>query len=125
MYCFRNPNPDNILVGDCVIRAISIFFNEPWDYIYDDLYEVGKEMKDMPSSNAVWGVYLLRRGCKRYIIPNTCPDCYTVHRFCIDHSEGEFLLSTGDHVIPVIDGNYYDTWDSGNLIPLYYYMKGE
>ena len=27
------------------------------------------------------------------------------------------------HVVAVIDGNYYDTWDSGDKIPIYYWYK--
>ena len=82
-------------------------------------------MHDMPSSNAVWGSFLQKIGYVRKIIPNTCPECYTVKEFCMDNSRGKFLLATGTHVIAVINGNYYDTWDSGNEIPIYYWRKGE
>lgn len=80
-------------------------------------------MGDMPSSNAVWGAYLKSRGFKRYIIPNECPDCYTVKDFCKDHPKGHYILGTGTHVIAIIDGFYYDTWDSGELIPIFYWKK--
>lgn len=80
-------------------------------------------MKDMPSSNAVWGEYLKRNGFTRHIIPDTCPSCYTVGAFCEDHPYGAYMLATGTHVVAVIDGNYIDTWDSGNEIPIYYWKK--
>ena len=82
-------------------------------------------MHDMPSSNAVWGSFLQKNGYVRKIIPNMCPECYTVIQFCIDNPHGKFLLATGTHVIAVIDGNYYDTWDSGDEIPIYYWRKGQ
>lgn len=71
---------------------------------------------DMPSSNKVWSGYLLSLGYKRYLLPESCPDCYTVKDFCADHKHGSYLLSIGNHVVTVISGNYYDAWDSGNEI---------
>ena len=83
----------------------------------------GYEMFDMPSSNAVWAEYLRRRGYKRYVIPDSCPDCYTVKDFCRDNPQGKFLLATGSHVVAVKDGDYFDAWDSGNEVPIYFWTK--
>lgn len=123
MFKKTNPNPANNLVGDCVIRAISILTDKSWDYVFDTLCDKAHSMYDMPSSNSVWSAYLLDRGYRRYIIPNTCPNCYTVRDFCIDNPIGEYLLATGTHVITIIDGDYYDTWDSGDEVPIYYFKK--
>lgn len=124
-FVFCNPNPAKNLVGDCVVRAISILTNKNWESAYMDVVEQGGIMYDMPSSNEVWGAYLKKIGYKRELIPNTCPDCYTVKEFCLDHPHGKYLLATGSHVIAVINGNYYDTWDSGDEIPIYYFTKEE
>lgn len=35
-------------------------------------------MGQLPSTNAVWGSYLHGRNFSRHVIPNSCPDCYTV-----------------------------------------------
>jgi hypothetical protein len=75
--------------------------------------------------NAVWSKYLFENGYVRYAIPNTCPYCYTVRDFCKDHPVGKFLLAIGKHVVTVIDGDYYDTWDSGDQVPISYWLKGE
>ena len=48
-------------------------------------------------------------------------DCYTVKRFCADNPELTGILATGTHVIAVANGNYYDTWDSGEEVPIYYW----
>ena len=123
MFIRTNPNPASNLVGDCVIRAISILLNKSWDYVYDEVTLQGKLMFDMPSSNAVWGAYLHDLGYKRKVIPNTCPNCYSIVQFCEDNPQGKYLLATGTHVVTVIDGDYYDTWDSGDEIPIYYFTK--
>ena len=124
-FIFYNPNPDKKLVGDCVIRAISIVMNQDWEKTYLDIALQGYTMKDMPSANHVWGAYLHNRGFKRYVVPDTCPDCYTVEDFCEDFPTGTYLLAIGTHVVAVQDGNYFDTWDSGNEVPMYYWQKEE
>ena len=84
---------------------------------------MGLAKHDMPSSNAVWGKYLRNKGFRRYILPDTCPECYTVRDFCYDFPRGLYLLATGEHVIAVENGDYYDSWDSGDEIPLFYWRK--
>lgn len=116
-----NPNPRNVRVGDCVIRAISIATGKDWDTIYTALAVYGFMLCDMPSSNAVWGAYLKSLGYERNIVIDTCPDCYTVRDFCRDHPSGTFIVGTGTHVVAIIDGNYCDTWDSGDEVPIYYW----
>lgn len=118
-----NPNPSKKLVGDCVIRAVSRVTDTNWKDTYVGIALQGYIMNDMPSSNAVWGAYLQKQGFERHIIPNTCPNCYSVKEFCKEHPEGIFLLATGTHVVAVEDGNYFDTWDSGDEIPIFYWRR--
>jgi len=88
-----------------------------------DLCMEGLEMADLPNSNAVWASYLKGLGFKKAIIPDTCPDCYTVEDFAEDNPHGIYVLCTGTHTVTVIDGNVYDAWDSSREIPTYYYYK--
>jgi hypothetical protein len=122
-YVIFNPNPLRKSVGDCAIRAIAAATNRSWDYVYLALTVQGFMMCDWGNSNTVWDSYLKSRGFKKNLIPDTCPDCYTVKDFCIDHPRGTFVLGTGDHVVTVKEGNYYDAWDSGDEVPLYFYAK--
>lgn len=123
MYSELNINPQKKQTGDCVIRAIGTVTDTEWDDVYLDLLMKGFQMKEMPSQNNVWGAYLHDRGFTRHIIPDTCPDCYTVEAFTRDHPKGRYILGTGTHVIAVIDGNFYNTWNSGEEIPIYYFEK--
>jgi len=124
-FVLYNPNPENNLVIDCTVRAISKATGQSWDETYIGLAVEGYVIKDMSNSNRVWGQYVKRLGFKRHSIPNTCPDCYTVKQFCVDHPRGTFILATGNHVVAVVNGDYYDTWDSGDEIPIYVWSKGD
>ena len=123
MFVRYNANPKQKNVGDCVIRAISRATGAKWDYIYDELCLQGKKMSDLPNSNAVWGTYLREHGFQRINIPNTCPMCYTVRDFVYDNPKGIFVLATGDHAIAVVDGAYYDTYDSGDDVPMFVFRR--
>ena len=120
-----NPNPDNKRAGDCVIRAITKILGISWEEAYLGVALQGFVEKDMPSINHVWGSYLKHKGFKRHIIPNTCPDCYTVREFTKEHQKGKYILATGSHTIAVENGCYFDTWDSGDEVPIYYFERGE
>lgn len=117
-------NPFGLRVGDCVIRAIAKALNQSWEKTYIDLCVQGFMLGDLPSSNAVWSSYLRHKGFKRRTIQD-CPDCYDVENFCEENKKGIFVLGTGSHAVTVIDGNYFDAWDCGKEIPLYYFSKEE
>lgn len=123
MFIKHNANPRGSRVGDCVIRAISTALDEEWESVYVELADKGLELGDMPSSNHVWGSYLLDKGFTRDVIPDTCPDCYTVKEFCHDNPVGTFILGTGSHVVTIIDGDYIDSWDSGDEVPVYFFRR--
>ena len=125
MFMKYNPNPHGNRVGDCTIRAISCVLGQDWDTTFLGLIIEGFITKDMPSANNVWGAYLRYKGFERHIIPNDCPDCYTVADFCKDYPEGTYLLALQSHVVAVKDGNWYDTWDSRNEVPIYYWHRKE
>lgn len=120
-YIFENANPRRKSVGDCVIRAISKALGETWETIYIDICAQGFKMADMPSSNRVWGEYLRQRGFNRKTAePNIC-----VKMFCVEHDNGTYILGCDSHVLTVINGCYYDTWDSGEETVAYYWALSE
>ena len=120
-----NPNPLNNRVGDCTVRAICKALDADWYNIYIELCLEGLEMADMPSANHVWGSFLRKKGFQRIPMPESCPDCYTVSEFCKNNPHGRFILALNNHVVAIIDGISYDTWDSSDENILYVWKRKE
>lgn len=125
MWVELNNNPLSRRVGDCAVRAVAIALGVDWETAYLMLSANGYAMGDMPSSDAVWGATLRQHGFYRDIIPDDCPDCYTAEDFCNDHPSGIYVLGFGGHVATVIDGNLYDSWNSSQDIPQFYWYRKE
>lgn len=122
---YVNLNPKGKSVGDCAVRAIAIATGSAWVDTYLDLCLIGMVMADMPSANSVTTAYLRNKGFRRRTIPDDCPDCYTIEDFCQDHPKGTYIIGTGSHLTTVIDGDLFDSWDSSNEFPVYYFEKME
>lgn len=118
-----NENPEGRRVGDCTVRAISTLLDQEWEQTFVEMCVQGFLMHDMPSSNRVWGQYLRGKGMKRELVHDDCEECYTVHRFAEEHPRGRYLLALEGHVVAVVNGQYLDTWDSGEEMPIYYWME--
>ena len=119
---FQN-NPTGRNVGDCSVRAISVALDLDWDTAFALIAANAYQMGDVMSANASWGSVLRQHGFQRYVIPSNCPDCYTAEDFCRDHPTGVYVLGFGNHVATVVDGRLYDSWDSTQEIPQYYWEK--
>jgi hypothetical protein len=121
---FQN-NPSGRNVGDCSVRAVSVALDVSWEAAYALIAANGFQMNDVMSSNSVWGSVLRQHGFYRHAIPNTCPDCFTIEDFAIEHPRGVYVVGTGNHVVTVKDGEIWDSWDSSKEIPVYYWSMEE
>lgn len=123
-YAYYNLNPYGKSVGDCTVRALSKALGQTWEETYVGLALEGYLRGDLPNADAIWGPYLARRGYVRRLLPDECPECYTVEDFARDNPQGTFILSMpGRHVVAVVDGVIYDSWDSRGENPVYYWKK--
>lgn len=114
-----NPIPGN-RVGDCAIRACCKATGRTWDIVFWDLCDIAFEMADgCNSSNAVWGEYLKRNGYRR-CEPDFPMDVY---KFCCNFPHGTYVLGLDGHVVTVVDGRYWDTWDSGGKNVIYFWER--
>ena len=123
MYIYFNPNHKRTDTTDCVVRALCKITGQSWHDVYWDLCDIGAELMAWGDTMLIWGTYLNRLGFVREVIPNTCPHCYTDADFAADHPYGDYGVATEDHLVAVSRGNIYDSWDSSDAIPAYYYEK--
>lgn len=121
MWVECNPNPLGRQTGDCVVRAIAIATDQSWRETYRGLCRIGETEGDLPNSNMVWGLYLKRKGARQFLLPETCPECITVRAFCERYPKGVYVIGTGSHAVAVIDGDHYDSWDSGRVTPTFFW----
>ena len=121
MWIQCNPNPLGKQTSDCVVRAIAIATERSWRNVYGELCDLGNLECEMPNSNYIWGLDLRDHGARQFLLPESCPSCITVKAFCTKYPEGIYVIGTGTHAVAVIDGDYYDAWDSGNEVPSYFW----
>ena len=121
MWIRCNPNPLGKTTSDCVVRAIAIATEQSWKRTYRELCSIGEIECEMPTVNYVWGMDLRDKGATQFLLPESCPMCLTVRAFCAKYPEGTYVIGTGSHAVAVIDGDYYDSWDSGNEVPSYFW----
>jgi len=123
-YVYYNPQPAERRIGDCTVRAISKALGQTWEETYAGLALEGFIKGDLPNADSVWSRYLKNHGFSRHFIPDACPDCFTVADFAAEYPRGTYILSMpGRHVVTVVDGNVYDSWDSRGEIPTYFWIK--
>ena len=126
MWVEYNPNPVGRRAGDCAVRAVAKALDVSWETAYAMLAANGYAMGDLPNADYVWGATLRQHGFYRKALPSDCPDCYTVEEFSEEHPNGTYVLGCGNHVVTVVDGNAYDSWDSTQCVPQYaWYREGE
>lgn len=122
-YIPYNGNPAKNRVGDCTVRAISKALSDSWGLTYVALCVYGFMAYNMPTANTVWGAYLRARGFRRHLVDRD--ENYTVEDFAIDNPCGVYVLALSEHVVAVVGGFYYDTWDCGDETPIYYWTREE
>ena len=123
MYVYFNSNPTGSTVGDCSVRAVAKALGISWEQAFEKLAVNAFRMGDVISSNNVIASVLRMNGFYRENLPDAYPDHYTVRKFAEDNPVGTYVLGTGSHVVAVVDGRYFDTWDSGDEIPKYVWMR--
>lgn len=125
-YKYYQPNEKDIKdnYGDCVIRALTKALNLTWLEVFDEIHPISREMQVPFNCKPCYEKYLTevkgfiytgisnKKGTKRP----------TVQSFAKEHKQGTYVLKVANHIVTVVDGIYYDTWDCGNSC-LYGYWK--
>lgn len=119
-----NPNPcGNEKATDCVIRSYCAAEDLEWDAAYKLACEAGKNLGCMPNdSQATNEVMVNEFGYTRHKISKELRGI-TVNEFACRYNKGIFVLVVPSHMVTVIDGEYYDTWDCGDKKVRAFYTK--
>lgn len=129
MYKYYQPNEKDLKdkYGDCTIRALSKALGLSWletfdltipycrEYQTPNIFNVDNktEQKIMNRLGFIYHGISNKKGSKRP----------TVIEFSKEHKSGTYILNVANHEVTVIDGDYYDTWDSGHKRLYGYYEK--
>lgn len=125
-YKYYQPNKKDIKdrQGDCVVRALTKVMNKTWLEVFNELIPYAIEIQCMPNSKTCYERYLKDNGFEYHGISNKKGSKRpTVESFTKEHKAGTFFLNVANHVVSVVDGIYYDTWDSGQCCLYGYYEK--
>jgi hypothetical protein len=94
-----------------------------WNSAHTALCTLARDMADMPNTNRVWWEFLRAVGFRQLHMLDRCPDCFTVRDFAETNPKGVYVLGPHEHAVAVIDGEWWDNWDSGDTVPMYYFVK--
>lgn len=108
------------LAGDCVVRAISIFLDKPYQEVYDELNQIiksKKQTKNIKNSSSRGGIpkviyhnYLLSKNVKwtpTMLIGSGCK----VHLAQDELPKGRIIARVSKHLVAVLDGVINDTYN--------------
>ena len=130
-FTFHNENPKGKLVGDCVIRAISLATGDGWDKTYKGLCELGLKLKDMPNDKKVYDKYLALNGWVKHKQPRKLDNTkYTGREWCEklrDEGKSDPMVVHigGHHIVCIMNYKVHDIWNStGKCIGNYWTKEG-
>lgn len=110
IFAYYNPHPDNKHVGDCVKRALTKATG--WDYhdVQLALNRYKKVTKTKVFNEAKNFVPFIEKELEGKKLPQYRN--VKVGEFAKQHQSGAFVAKVRRHVVAVVDGKVYDTWNS-------------
>ncbi len=116
------PNPLGNETGDCTIRAYCAAESMEWDEAYEMATKYGKDLALMFNEKKVIDKIVEGHfGYKKVKLKKN--EQMTVNEFCTLHDKGTYILNVPRHLVTVIDGEFWDSWDSGDKKVSSYYER--
>lgn len=128
-FVYYQPNNKDLKdqFSDCQVRALSKALNISWVEAFDLTIPICREMQTYTifGGTCEIGKESLRRIGFTYsgISNKKGSKRPTVDSFAKDHPTGTYIAKVAHHVVAIVDGKYYDTWDSGQKSIYGYYEK--
>lgn len=133
----HNANPWNLITCDCVARALSTALELEYNVVVKDLVELQLELGYDTHDCRLYNTYLELKGWVRHKQPRKSNNKkYTGSEFCKEIMRYDSSIDTGsdmhhviahiggNHIVAIISGVVYDTWDStGKCIGNYWTKK--
>ena len=95
-----------------------------WLEVFDELIPYVREVQANPNAPQVYSKYLEDQGFKwvgiRAQKGKSRPTVATMYK---EFPKGTCIIRVAHHVVAMVDGIYYDTWDSGGKSVYGYYIK--
>lgn len=120
---YYNANPKNRLTTDCVIRAISTATKIQYNTVVMEMAELQCKIGYDDGDKKLYDLYLQSKGWKKKPQPRKTDNTkYTGKEWCNEIQEsGEWFFAKcpniianigGNHIVAIIDGKVWDTWNS-------------
>ena len=126
-----NANPKGRITDDCVVRAICTAMRKPYEEVSRDLFEIGVKTGYTMYDDKVYGKYLEQNGWIKMRQPRKANGRkYTGKEFCdygrIKTEADRRMIAHigGHHIVAIIEGRVWDTWDSTDGCIGNYWIKG-
>lgn len=120
VFHFYNANPKGKYTGDCVVRALCTALEESYEKVSRDLLENALRTGYSFASKDNFDNYLKSRGWVKQPQPRKDDNTkYTGEEFCLEIQSHRNWYNPqiianigGGHVVAIMFGEVYDTWDS-------------
>ena len=128
-FVYYQPNEKDLRdkYGDCTIRALTKALDITWLEAFDLMIpfcrreqitnifggELALRKKVMAEIGFDYVGITNKKGSKRP----------TVDSFAKDHPTGTYICNVANHEVTIVDGKYYDTWDSGDCSMYGYFER--
>ena len=131
-FVFYNPNPNQRYKKDgtpmkwhgtdCTVRSLAKAMNLSWLAAFKTLCsEAERQLMTYDDIKVLAKVYKTLKFTEGSV--NKTGAKPTVNEFCREHKTGTYILSLCGHVVCVVDGKFYDTWDCGSCKVRKYWKK--
>lgn len=120
---YHNANPKNRITTDCVIRAISTATEIPYNQVVMELAALQCKTGYDDGDSKLYDKYLQSKGFIKHKQPRKDDNTkYTGKQWCRHLQDSyDYVIGNlkpmvahigGGHMVAIIDGKVYDTWDS-------------
>ena len=120
----KNGNPYQWKKPDCSVRAIAFSLGTDWLTAYNILYDIGRDLLDVPNSLPVMETALQKYGVEKHVCKIQKGEKRpTVNDIAKQSKNSVFFANLANHCVCIKNGYFYDTWDCGNLSVYSYWEK--